>query len=576
MTQQAGRGGMTGGDDSPKGGCGPDDPQALADRARAAALAGDAAGAAALVARGLVQTPDHPALLGLAGALALEPGGEGATAAVALFERMVAATGPQADGLYNLGVALLAAGRPEAAARAWEDALALDPAYPSALFNLARLRADRGEVAAARALYAQVPEATPQRAAACYNLGNLESRLGRLEEAAAWLQEAVARAPGDARAHTNLGVVLRRLGAWDEALTHQTRAVALDPDSADAAWNLANLLLALDRYPEGFALYEARLRRVSWRLAPLPCPPWEGQDPTGRTLLVGAEQGAGDMIQTARFLPGLAARGARVVVEAPPGLERLFAAIEGVAAVVPFGAPPSDADFGCRAFSLPHLLGLTFAGLPAAPGPYLRVPPGVAPPPALAEAAAPSGDVARVGLCWSGTPAFAENATRAMTLADLAPLVLGLPGVAEGTAGDAKGEEQARFRFYALQKGPPAAELAAAPAGLRARIHDLGPDLDDYATTAAAMARLDLVITTDTSVAHLAGALGRPCWVMLATACDWRWGRGRQTSPWYPGMRLLRQTVAGCWADPVDQARRDLTRALGRRGRGAGAGQSGE
>ncbi|MBK1664235.1 hypothetical protein CKO38_01370 [Rhodospirillum rubrum] len=500
----------------------------IAARAEAAWSRGDRHRAMTLARLGLGQDDGHPRLLAVLGAFEQAEGRS--AAAAGLFRRALARCGDDPLMLHNLGVALRGAGLIDAAATAWEGVLRGCPQRFATLFNLARLRDDQGRGEEALALYRRACLADPTASDATYNLGNLLARRGALAQAAEVLGKAARVTPHDARIQTNLGIVLRRLGDPDGALACQRRAVALDPDLADAQWNLANLLLALDDYDEGFTRYEWRKRRASWRLVDPPLAEWRGEDPAGRRLLVGIEQGAGDMIQAARFLPVLAGRGARVIVEAPDALAGLLVTVEGVESVVaPGDWAAARAACHIRAFSLPHRLGLRFADLAATAGPYLRVPAHTPTPPALP----PAGQGLCVGLCWSGNPDFTENAVRAAPLAAFAPVT-----AVEG------------LTFFSLQKGPAVAELAAN--GLP--VIDLDPWLVDYAATAAVMARLDMVVTTDTSVAHLAGALGRPCLLLLAAHCDWRWGIGRETSPWYPSLRLLRQERLGDWRAPVARA----------------------
>ncbi|MCF8480234.1 MAG: tetratricopeptide repeat protein [Rhodospirillum sp.] len=509
----------------------------IAERAEAAWSRGDRARADQLARMGLAVDEGHPRLLAVLAALA-EDRGNSAEAAM-LFRQALGRAGTDPRLLHNLGVALRGAGLWDAADAAWAATLATEPNRIETLFNLARLRDEAGRREEAVALHERLLALAPDHGPALYTLGNLRARQGRLVEAEALLRRAWAVEPANARVATNLGVVLRRLDRVGEALEIQDRAVALDPALADGQWNRANLLLSLDRYGEGFAAYEWRRRRAAWSLPDPSGPEWTGGSLMGKRLLVAAEQGAGDMIQAVRWMPRLAAMGARVILEAHPSLVTLFSTLDGVERVLPFGAVEEDGhDLWIRAFSLPHRLGIGFSDLASDSPPYVTVPPGIAVPPPLGE----TRDGLKVGLCWSGNPDFADNGTRACDLLDLLPLAEG-PGV----------------QAYSLQKGPPAKRLEEVGFPL---VTDLAPWMTDYAATGAMMERLDLVVTTDTSVAHLAGALNRPCILLLAAHCDWRWGRGRGVTPWYPSLRLVRQTTLGEWRACVEKVSEML--ALGR------------
>ncbi|GEO81613.1 tetratricopeptide repeat protein [Pararhodospirillum oryzae] len=504
----------------------------LHHRAHRAWADGDGSRAGALARLGLRHDPGHPGLLGVLGAAELQAGR--AAEAALLFRRALERASADPAAWHNLGVALLGAGHQAQAIVAWQGALARDPARADTVFNLARAHDEQDHPAQARPWYTRAAR-LGQDGAAFHPLGTLLIRTGEVEAGEQWLRAAVCHDPAHAGATTNLGWLRRRQGNLDHALRLHERAVRLTPTLADAHWNRASVLLAQGRYPEGFAEWEWRTRRPGWPFVDPPVPPWTTQPLAGRTLLVLAEQGAGDMIQMARFLPALAAQGARVVVEAPPGLAGPLAGVSGVAAVVPYGEPETllaqGADFQVRAFSLPQRLGLTAGQLPACTFPYLPCPPPAVLP--AAPASQPGPPPLRVGVCWSGNPAFVENAVRAAPLAAFAPLAT-VPGVC----------------LYSLQLGDPARALPGA--GLP--ITDLAPLLADYGATAAVLMALDLVITTDTSVAHLAGALGRPGLVLLAAHCDWRWGIQGQACAWYPSLTLLRQTRLGDWSGVVAEA----------------------
>ena len=279
--------------------------------------------------------------------------------------------------------------------------------------------------------------------------------------------------------------------------------------------------------------FDQKLRSV--RSTPLPL--WHGEDVTGRTLYVYSEQGLGDTLQFARLLPMAAARGARIVFDCPPELLRLFANFPGIAELRPAGAPLPAADFHAPLMSLAHRLGITLANLPAQV-PYIAAP---ASGPVLPR---PPGTRLAIGLVWAGRPRHTNDHNRSLGLEDMLGLC-DLPGV----------------QFYSLQKGPRAEDIATI--GARPLVRDLAPAIGDFADTARLVMQLDLVVTVDTAVAHLAGALGRPAFVLVPFTPDWRWMAKREDTPWYPTLRLYRQTAPRDWKTVIARVRDTIARAIG-------------
>ena len=374
---------------------------------------------------------------------------------------------------------------------------------------------------------------------ACLDLGNLLVDRKRFEEARGLFQDALARFPDAPAVWHRYGM----LHLWEqkepeaERFFHQ--ALALNPGYTRARFSLSYLLLRQGRFEEGWLALEARPLNVAL-METVTAPRWQGESLAGKSLLIGQEGGFGDMIQLVRYLPLLKARGAaRLGLVAQPALKRLFANLPGLDAVLsqgePLPGPPWDL------WTLPFTLPLHCqTRLDTLPGdlPYLR------PDPVLVRAweerlPAPG---LRVGLAWKGDPRFENDGDRSLPgLEALAPL-LGQPGIT----------------FVSLQKG--VGEAEEPPQGLA--LLKPGPWIGDFADTAALLARLDLVITVDSAMAHLAGALGRPCWVLLPHfKTDWRWLTEREDSPWYPGvMRLFRQGPGETWAPAIARAAAALTR----------------
>ncbi len=357
-----------------------------------------------------------------------------------------------------------------------------------------------------------------------YNLGNAFAAAPIPAEAAACYRRALQADPAYADAFVNLGVALMHLGVCDEAIAALDHALVLDPDLAEANWNKALALLLSGRLGEAWDLYEWRWRAVKDLTWPrIDRPLWDGGDGAGRTLLIRCEQGYGDAIQFARYLPLVRQRNWRVVVECPPKLERLFRASGLADTVIPFGAERPAFDSWLPIMSLPRAFGTEIASIPQT-CPYLQAQP---------AAAARSGDRrTKVGIVWQGSLSNDRGRFRSCALADLAPL-RNISGISlYSLQAQLLGEERDRLRAFSIP--------------------DLETGLTDFAETAVVLQSLDLVITVDTAMAHLAGALGRPVWVLLSAFPDWRWLLDRDDSPWYPTMRLFRQRRIGDWASVVD------------------------
>ncbi|MBP7340047.1 tetratricopeptide repeat protein [Niveispirillum sp.] len=436
---------------------------------------------------------------------------------------------------FLLATALMAQDRYAEAEPVWRELLCLTPGEGRAHANLGVVLKQLRRYGEAIDAYRRALVLMPDEAAVLNNLGLALSQTGeRDEEAAAWLHRAVRLKPDFADAWVNLALLERNRNRIDAALVLCRRALAEDGGHAEAHTLLGTCLLLKGEMRAGFAAYEWRKKLREFRAPPhaYPSPSWTGGDPAARTLLLHDEQGLGDGIQFARYAPLLAARGARVAVECAAPLLRLFATLPGVDSVVATGQPLPTHDAHVPLLSLPHLLGET--AVPAF-APYLSA------EPALAEcwAARLAGDDGlKVGLVWAGNPEFKDDRRRSPGLAALLPL-LSVPGV----------------RFFALQKGGGRADLDRLAGRLGARFTDLGPEIADFADTAAIMTNLDLIISSCTAPAHLAGALGRPVWTILPLNADWRWRESGHQTDWYPSMTLFRQERAGDWAPVVARVR---------------------
>jgi tetratricopeptide (TPR) repeat protein len=464
--------------------------------------------------------------------------------ALASFDQALALDPDHVEALNNRGTALLTLDRPAEALATFERLLAVSPRHLEAQVNRANALLALGRADEAIARYDAVLAAQPRHAGAQFNRGNALARSYRCAEAIAAYDRAIALVPGYVKAHNNRGNALRALNRNREALASYGQAIAFEKDFADAHLNAAHALLTLGDFARGFAAYEWR-----WKVAEIAPhrrtfrqPLWLGERPLGgKTILLHAEQGFGDTIQFVRYAKPLARSGAHVVLEIPPALKDLMAGIDGAARVLARGETLPAFDVHCPLASLPLALKTEPAGIPAEI-PYLT-----APPERLAKWRTRMDALARprVALAWSGSAAHANDRNRSIALSRLQSL-WSLDGVS----------------FVSVQRDP-REEDARVLAGIFQLTH-LGGELADFADTAAVLALADLVISVDSAVAHLAGAMGRPLWILLPFSPDWRWMLDREDSPWYPTAGLLRQPSLGDWDSVIGRVRTELALAAAR------------
>lgn len=439
--------------------------------------------------------------------------------ALPCLERAVSLRPDAVDAWVNRGSVLGALGRHEEALKSFDHALALQPGAPVPLANrgLALLELRRPDLALET--FEQAIALRPGDAQAHNNRGLALQALDRHDEAVAAFDRAVALQPGFADALNHRGVSLQALGDAEAALASYQAAVARRPGDPWFHWNAGLCRLLMGDYAGGWPEYE-------WRLQAMPMPRfdrplWQGEALRGRTLLLHTEQGLGDIIQFCRYAPLVPGAG-RVILQAPAPLVDLLRSLPPPVEVVAAGARPPRFDLHCPLLSLPARFGSTLETLPCGV-PYLSVPAGPAGP--------PPGEGRTIGICWQGNPAVRIDPERSVPLARFAPLAA-VPGV----------------RLLSLQKGHGLEQLAAFRNGVAPGIVTLGPDGPaDFMATARAVQACDLVITSDTVIAHLAGALARPVWLATSFVPDWRWGRSGETCAWYPTMRLFRQPRRGDW-----------------------------
>ncbi len=444
------------------------------------------------------------------------------------------------NALENRGNALLALGRPQDALACLNDLLARNPRHANVLLNRGSALASLGRTEQALTDFDAALILMPGHPGALYNRGNALLDLGHYDEALASYDRALAAAPNHAQAWNNRGRALQALNRHADATASFDKAITLQKDYADGHFNRALSLLTLGDLPRGFEEYEWRWKRsgMSDTRRSYGKPLWLGEYPLGRkTILLHAEQGLGDTIQFARYAPLVARGGATVVLEVQSELKNLLSGLDGVASCHARGEQLPAYDVHCPLGSLPLALKTEPATIPA-DIPYLH-----ADKIRIAKWRPRLDGLPgkRVALAWAGNVSHANDRNRSIDLALLEPL-LALDGVS----------------FLSIQR-----ELRGDDAQLLARhvnVHHLGGDLADMTDTAAIAALAELTISVDTSVVHLAGALGRPVWVMLPFAPDWRWTLNGDTSPWYPLARLFRQPALGDWPSLLATLRAELAR----------------
>jgi tetratricopeptide (TPR) repeat protein len=447
--------------------------------------------------------------------------------ALASFDRALALDANHFEALANRGHVLLDLGRNDDALAVLDTVLAREPRHLPSRVNRANALVALGRPDEAIAEYDTALALNPNDLKALFNRANALFRAGRYAESLAGFDRLLALAPRHPEGLSSRGLSLQALGRHQDALGDYAKAIMLAKDYVDAHFNEALALLTVGDYARGFAEYEWRWKRAGIARRSFGKPLWLGEYPLARkTILLHAEQGLGDTIQFARYAPLLAHGGASVVLEVQAELKALLGGLDGVTVLARGDVLPAF-DVHCPLGSLPLAFKTTPANVPAGI-PYLR---------ASEERVAtwrPRLEALpgkRVALAWAGNPNHINDRNRSIALARLKPL-LAAPG----------------FSFVSIQRDVPAGDRDAL-AGLA----HLGDDLADFQDTAAAIALCDLVITVDTSVAHLAGAMGRPLWVLLPFWPDWRWTLDGERSPWYPDARLFRQGADGDWKPIIER-----------------------
>jgi tetratricopeptide (TPR) repeat protein len=460
--------------------------------------------------------------------------------AVVNFDRAIALKPAYAKAFYNRGGALHELKRLNEAVASYDQAIALNPSYAAAYNNRGNALKEMMRLEEALVSYDQAIALNPGFVDALKNRGVVLQELWRLEEAVVSYDQAIALRSDYADAFNNRGSALHELLRLDQALTNYDRAIALRPGFANAHVNRGMTRLLIGRLQEGWEDLEWRwiANGLPSKHAAIDAQIWQGQNLAERRLVICAEQGLGDVIQFARYLPLLVERGAKATFLVPAKLVRLLRPLSSEIAVVGSLEGAAPFDFQCPLMSVPLRYGTTLTLIPRSV-PYLSADTDLA----ARWAKRLGGQGFKIGIAWQGNPGRRLDWGRSIPLTEFVPLAR-LPGV----------------RLISLQKKHGLDQRASLPAGAKVEILSDGLDggPDAFIDTAAVMANLDLIITSDTSIAHLAGALGRPTWVALKHIPDWRWLLEREDCPWYPTMRLFRQQTPGGWKSVFLRIRKEL------------------
>lgn len=434
------------------------------------------------------------------------------------------------------GLALQQKGLLGQAKAIYEEILRAKPDHADSLHFLGVIEDGSGNHAYAIELIQKSIDLAPHNPSSHLNLGNARRNIKQFQAAIDCYDKAIALKSDYVFAYSNKGTVLESLGAFQDAIACYDMAISINPEYAEAVWNKASVSLLTGDFGLGWKLFEWRWRVKAHGMARrhLEKPLWLGEESLqGKTLLIHDEQGLGDTIQFCRYAKMASELGAHVILEVSLPLLALFRTLEGEYTLIPKGAEPPAYDFQCPIASLPLAFKTRLGNIPSAPS-YLQSDPNKVS--TWSQRLGPK-NLKRVGLVWNGNKDHMND----LNSIPLATLIHYLP----------KGNQ-----YISLQKEVRDTDLAALKAN--PQILHFGDDLTDFSDTAALCELLDVVVCVDTSVAHLAGALGKPTWILLPRSPDWRWLLNRRDNPWYPSIRLYRQAVAGAWESVLSQVREDL------------------
>ncbi|MDD3182204.1 MAG: tetratricopeptide repeat-containing glycosyltransferase family protein [Alphaproteobacteria bacterium] len=453
--------------------------------------------------------------------------------ALSLLQQAMEALPQRGDIAYNYGVLLQQAGRIDDAIATWQRASKHSPQHSVIWTNLALALTLSGQWEKAQETYTQALALHPQCRDLLYHYALFLNKMGNLDQSLATFKTLLDATPQDQAALMNAGKTAKAAGQFSQAVTYYDRAInSGGPHTALAYFNRANLLLLQGQWRNGFTDYEWRLKLSDAPPAPWGLPSFHDSLPRGSRLLLWSDQGLGDALMFLRFAPLLAARGYAVFLFVQTPLKTLLTGSLSVQGVFDPTDAPVPMDAALAIGSLPHILQCD--PVTSWQGPYIVAPPIPSSP------LPPRGTSQRIGLVWAGNPKHENDRNRSSSLQDIAPLL-----------------NQTDTEWFSLQVGSRAEDIAKE--GFQNRIVDLSESLTDFAVSAAVIRDLDLIITVDTAIAHLAGAMGKPVWTLLPKMNgDWRWGPAGETTFWYPSMRLYRQKQAGSWAESISEMGKDL------------------
>ncbi|MBF0329962.1 MAG: tetratricopeptide repeat protein [Nitrospirae bacterium] len=437
---------------------------------------------------------------------------------------------------FNLAKLLQSKSDYDKAIVCYKKALELDPSLHDAYPNLAYIYAAKKSPIKAIGFYIKAIELLPTNAELYNNLGVVLFDNGNINESIECYRKAIEIDPNYASAYYNLGNSLRAIKDIEEAIECYKHAITNDNSLSYAHWNLAILLLLTGRFDEGWKEYEWR-----WELKDYITnrnfiqPLWDGRDIKGQTILLHAEQGLGDAIQFIRYIPSIAEKGVRIIIECQKELVSLFSSSENIESITVQGERLPPFDIHCPFLTIPYIFKTTNENIPTKV-PYLSADNSL-----IQKWSALAGiDKNRfnIGIVWAGNPKNANDKVRSLSLDLFAPL-----------------SELKNIQFYSLQKGEASAQINTRSLAIK----DLTSEIQDFSDTAALIMNLDLIISVDTAVAHLAGALAKPVWLLIPPIPDWRWQLNKDDSPWYPTMKLFRGYKEGEWADVVEKIKNELS-----------------
>ncbi len=458
--------------------------------------------------------------------------------AIKSYRQVIALKPDDAMAYNNLATVLQEQERFDEAIKSYRKAITLKPDYADAHYNLGNTLKEQGKFCEAASSYKQAIMINPNYTKAFCNLGNALKEQNKFEDAKTYYRRAIEIEPDCVDAYNNLGITFQEQGKLNEAIASFDRAIAIKPDYADAHMNKSFALFLAGELEEGWPEYEWRLRTKKYGIRSFPQLKWDGAPLNGKPILVHAEQGYGDTIQFIRYLPMVKAQGGHVIFESRQSLVRLLEGCSGFDEIIERTSndiPSVQFDVHVPLLSLPGIFNTTLETIPSGIT-YIT------PDFQLVEqwcGRIGHEDTFKIGITWAGSPTFKNYRERSCSLSDFAPLA-DIPGIT----------------LYSIQKGPASIEISSPPEGMK--IVNLEKGLNDFADTAAVMANLDLIISTDTAVVHLAGAIGKPVWTLLHFVPDWRWLMDCNDSPWYPSMRLFRQTRPNDWAGVFEQVKNAL------------------